>query len=151
MPTQPNTASSSRREESRVYQNRSGHRLCRDAILFLLGVLGWKLYQRCGEKQTTLVVHGGIVSVFRKYRKFTATIDYIADTLPKDLGEIIKECVAEIAHEHSATVEKSFGIKLKRDWMNSDAQMLLRVSPREEWVIFYFLSYLTNNLNLFSS
>lgn len=124
MLTRPNI-SSSRREESRVYEAQSRHRLSRDAIILLLAVLERKLYNRRGGEQTKLVVHGGVIFVLRGLRPVTTTIDYIADTLPKELREMIKECIAEVEHEYRARVERLFGIKLERDWMNSNAEIIL--------------------------
>lgn len=151
MHTHQNVAS--RRDNSHVYriQFRRLDKLDKQTISFLLNVLQKKLLKRRG-KQTTLVVHGGVLSVFCGIRQHTATIDYIAGALPEELvattGEgrstslirqttrstnfdmketrtIIKECITETANDYNANVGKRYGYCLERDWMNAYGDMVL--------------------------
>lgn len=149
MHTHQNVAS--RRDNSHVYriQFRRLDKLDKQTISFLLNVLQKKLLKRRG-KQTTLVVHGGVLSVFCGIRQYTATIDYIAGALPEEListpdeegstslirqtitstnmqdtRTIIKECITETANDYNAKVGKRYGYYLERDWMNAYGDMTL--------------------------
>ena len=59
--------------------------LTEDVLLNLLTRLSWKLFFARHAK-TTLVVHGGIVSVLgSRHRRSTSDVDYIARVLPEEL------------------------------------------------------------------
>ena len=121
-------------------------------LRILLDRLQRKLYARRGTR-TTLVVHGGVISVLGRleYRKSTTDIDFIARTLPEELGNsasgklgfmslfrkavgagisqdvraILKECISETADDFNAKNARLEGLHLEQDWMNADADVAI--------------------------
>lgn len=144
------TTSSFQSRQIVTHQNRLNEKV----LLELLDVLQRKLIARRGKK-TTLVVHGGFISVLtHKYRSVTTDIDFIERVLPEELnlpikksnsgiGSLLKKWIhlfngkkvpdtRTLIKECISETAADFNMKnsnplivLEHDWMNSAADVAL--------------------------